>query len=290
MADLDGDGWFDLVSGGSTTQVLVHPGLGTGLLGPGRELARIDRAFDFDVGDTSVALADWDRDGRLDVLAGTRGGKVLWVRTGGLRPVAVQAGGRDLQVGHFASPCAGDWDGDGDLDLVVGDYDGDVRLYRNAGGKLGEPELLLERAEDPASGPQEYAHPALADWNADGRLDLLVGDNWLEIPVKPLLLPEQQDELEALHEELRQHGDFLHESRARIGREVCFQLEIDGGELWKADEATRTRFQRALEAALRDDDLRTGSLAALQDLRRRIQRLEPRAVMHGRVWLCLRGR
>jgi len=81
-----------------------------------------------------------------------------------------------------------DWDGDGLLDLVlgVGPQGGSafkssyVLLCRNVGSTtkpvFQRPEVLLHNAE---GGPLEFwrhgAHPALVDWDGDGRWEVLVG-------------------------------------------------------------------------------------------------------------------
>ena len=77
---------------------------------------------------------------------------------------------------------AADWDGDGKLDLIVGCGDGSVLWYRNVGTRekpvLHAPEVLVRA---PNGQPETRDHGVavkvcVTDWNEDGRLDLLVGD------------------------------------------------------------------------------------------------------------------
>jgi len=144
-------------------------------------------------------VLDWDGDGDLDVLIGSFAGDV-WLRTNvGTRTqprfakesVPVLAAGKPLQVHGHAAPAAADWDGDGLVDLVVGADDGSVTWFKNAGTKeaprLGAGQVLLPaRAEDkflvqylqpdqgPGRGVRNQVH--VADYDGDGKLDLLVGD------------------------------------------------------------------------------------------------------------------
>lgn len=48
--------------------------------------------------------------------------------------VFVEAGGVDIKVSYYGSPCIYDWNGDGLKDLIVGEFTyGNIRLYMNSG-------------------------------------------------------------------------------------------------------------------------------------------------------------
>ena len=78
-----------------------------------------------------------------------------------------------------------DWDGDGLADLLVGSGSGAVQWFRNSGTrtapKLAKPVELAAAAGREFNvkklvAPATRTKPAVADWNGDGRPDLLVGD------------------------------------------------------------------------------------------------------------------
>lgn len=70
-----------------------------------------------------------------------------------------------------------DWDEDGDPDLIVGDYRGRVWLYINNGSPKNP--VLKSGGRILADGEKidvgNFAAPVVADWNNDGRKDLIVG-------------------------------------------------------------------------------------------------------------------
>jgi len=88
-----------------------------------------------------------------------------------------------LSAGNNAAPAPADLGGDGDLDLLVGEHSGRLALYCNTeprnqvfSEKPGfYPVWQFEMADYASVATGGWAYPALADWDDDGDLDLLLG-------------------------------------------------------------------------------------------------------------------
>ncbi|MCM2264304.1 MAG: FG-GAP-like repeat-containing protein [Desulfuromonadales bacterium] len=122
-------------------------------------------------------VADWNNDGRKDLLVGVAGGTVELFLNAGTdnAPVfgasqALKVGGSVLSVGSGASPAVVDLDGDGAKDLVVANAAGKVSVYYNqatdAAPQLADGAVLFQAAGAAQITP--------VDWDADGDRDLLV--------------------------------------------------------------------------------------------------------------------
>ena len=143
---------------------------------------------------STVFAHDWDDDGDADLLLGCYPNCL--VRNEGTRRKPVFGDALPLILdeepipsGLVVGPCVADWDGDGRADLLAG-RKRDIVWYRNT-GKEGQPEFqnpeILVPANDWSFGderqddqPGRYHAICVVDFNADGRLDLLLGDHSVE--------------------------------------------------------------------------------------------------------------
>ncbi|MCX7819644.1 MAG: exo-alpha-sialidase [Kiritimatiellae bacterium] len=153
--------------------------------------------------------ADYDGDGSLDLVVGvddwtdygwdnaydpagrwTNGplrGFVYVLRNAGTsrtpryeRPAKLIAGDRPVEVFGWPSPNLGDFDGDGDLDLICGEFLDRFTWFRNIGRRT-EPRYEPGRrlvADDgrPLAMDLQMITPVALDWDRDGDLDLIAGD------------------------------------------------------------------------------------------------------------------
>lgn len=154
------------------------------------------------------SYCDYDGDGRHDLIVGvgdwaeygwdnafddqgrwTRGplhGYVYWLRNTGSgdqpqydKPVRVMADGRPVDVFGMPSPNFADFDGDGDLDLLCGEFIDQFTYFQNVGTRT-EPNYAAGRrllyAGKPLTMDLCMIVPTAIDWDADGDVDLVVGE------------------------------------------------------------------------------------------------------------------
>ena len=136
-----------------------------------------------------VTMADWTKRGMYDLIYGDYIGDIAMIANAGspmvpsfpqpatYAKVRIPTGKR--QWGNLFAPYAIDWNGDGKMDLLVGEgsYSANavyVLLNQSAGS---EPKFNDEQRYYLCYGDgREQLVPTVADWNADGLPDVLVGD------------------------------------------------------------------------------------------------------------------
>jgi hypothetical protein len=284
LVDLDGDGRSDILSGSWPGEVYFFRRNKDGTFAAAEQLkGRAGKPVN--VGHASSAFAaDWDGDGRPDLIIGTLTGEVVFLRNEGRKEtptfaagVAVTAGGKAIKVNGDAAPVVADWDSDGKPDLIVGAEDGSVVWYRNT-GTPSKPDLRPARplvgkspvgwGGDSKRRPGEHGlrvKPCVFDWDGDGRLDLLLGDLCGSFVGKPT----------------RTEGEKVEEHSAAA-------LLPGMRQKW----AETFRAYRKAGAGAEADDLRQ-KLTRLRDEIARLQEIEqryrPQSQSHGFVWLFRRA-
>jgi hypothetical protein len=218
LVDIDQDGHLDIVSGSYSRSGGGIPGMaGTFQVLYGQSGGKFKKAETLNGSDgqplvipgkgeddltkricTRQFVADWNGDGKLDLVTGNFEGTFFWFKGDGKgkfdpKPEPINEGDKPLKVpGHHSDPFVVDWDGDGDLDLLSSSTDAGVYFAENSAGTGKAPTLKGFRALiNPAGKEWETGKTAreadlkrptygcriwVDDVNGDGKLDVFVGD------------------------------------------------------------------------------------------------------------------
>ncbi len=205
IADHDGDGLLDFLAGRFWERTdLNHPQAprdfgqlyrNVGAVGgphfvPSTRGAPFTEQFQIcdAVRQNCVRAADWDGDGKTDLLAGDTDGYIWWFRneSSQLWPLFTSgeklwAGGQPLSVaesGGHARFDVCDWDGDGASDLVVADGNGTLTLFCGQGARsqatlLAGTKMVVEGKLVQGA---KRANVLACDWDDDGLQDIVFAD------------------------------------------------------------------------------------------------------------------
>lgn len=204
MADFDNDGKRDIICGEFRDKLTWFKNIGT------RSKPKFDEGeFLLDENSDTIRLhvemitpvaIDFDKDGKIDLLVGDEDGRVAFIKnTGKIKnnmpvfksPVYLQQKADNLKFGALNTPFNVDWDDDGNDDIICGNSAGNISFIKNAkGGELPKwdaPILLKVDGKDirimagkngSIQGPAEekwgYITLSVADWDNDGKKDIIV--------------------------------------------------------------------------------------------------------------------
>ena len=209
FADFDNDGDLDLMCGEFRDLFTYFENTGSRTApqyAAGRKLMHNGRPLAMDLQMIVPSAIDWDRDGDIDLIVGDEDGRVALLEHTGrvskglpqfLPPRYFQQQAADVKFGALATPYGIDWDGDGDEDILCGNTAGYIALIENLSGagveqpRWSAPQLLKADGkviriqagpngsiQGPCESKWGYTTLSAADWDHDGRPDLLVNSIW----------------------------------------------------------------------------------------------------------------
>jgi len=185
--DMDNDGDLDLLVGDRSGVIWFFENTGTAVSPELRARGKLKAdGVELNVGaNASLDVADWNNDGRFDLIVGCEYYSVrVFLNTGSNNSPVFGSG--EVVIQNYSTlmrnhPRVVDFDQDGKKDLIVGEEWGYVYFYRNIGSD-DQPTFSNTGVAVKLEGGGDLkvssrAHIDWVDWNGDGAFDLLVGDN-----------------------------------------------------------------------------------------------------------------
>lgn len=197
VADLDRDGKLDILFGDHGGNVYFHKNLSTAnrkhfdtvgvrlMMSDGSPIKvgpQSGASMDFQVlqgARTTFTAADFNQDGKLDLVVGDTYGKVRYYENVGKNGSLIFS--LPVLVGDMKNrmaPTAADWNRDGYPDLIAVPSSGDMQLYLNRGKQGANSRFLPPQKFDVPPEPY-WSAVAVVDWNGDGDDDVMIPTGYL---------------------------------------------------------------------------------------------------------------
>ncbi len=193
VADLDADGLPDILFGDHQGHIYFHRNLSSAgqkhfdtvgvKLGTSDGKAikvgpQGDEGMNFQVlqgARTTFDVADFDHDGKLDMVVGDTYGIVRYYHNASTGKVPTFAS--PLVLGEMksrVSPLAVDWNGDGQVDVIGASSSSLIQIFMNTNTERGKVTFAPGRRLDLPTAPLNQIGINVVDWNGDGDEDVII--------------------------------------------------------------------------------------------------------------------
>ena len=174
-----------------------------------------------------IKAHDYDDDGDLDLLVSSEKYIILRENIGSKRKPVFDTKYIEIADDRIFADALVDWDGDGLWDILGGSRSGNVHFYKNIGSKkspkFADATIIANTIEIGTPGLSSRGNMSqleVADFNNDGKLDLIVGSQIIDNIPAPEMTSELQTELDNLLEEERTVKEKRKEINTRIEKEA----------------------------------------------------------------------
>jgi len=126
-----------------------------------------------------LTSGDWNQDGRIDILLGSRSGKIFAFENRADKSTdwyELKFPVLENNKRQYSSPVLSDIDADGDLDIISGNRNGKLEWILNRGSEK-RPEWVVHDVNLSQIDVGSFSTPLLNDMDGDDDLDLLVGNS-----------------------------------------------------------------------------------------------------------------
>lgn len=180
--DMTGDGVKDLVVADSASKLRIYPNTAASGAPPvfgAYTIAKNPANADLVLADRRFDIADWDGDGKVDLVTGTGAGALKRYLNTGTSAAPRFDTATDLFSGSYnLYPRLYDLSGNGAMDMIWGINWGDITYRRDAATMTGTKTIAVTATGGTTPDMKAFTDGAIvdfADFNADGNPDLVIG-------------------------------------------------------------------------------------------------------------------